>query len=150
MILRGHLGTTPDSRCDENGGHFTRFRMAVPKNRRKDDGQWEQLDSVWYTVKSWGKLAQHTALSLKKGDAVIVVGRPAAQAWEKDGELHSEVAVHASSVGHDLVFGITTLNKLVSAQKSDAGQEDGAEVSPVADPVVVAAAGADLPEEPPF
>lgn len=92
---------------------FGRFRMAVPRSRRRDDGEWEEIDPHWYTVKVWGHLAEHVNLSIRRGNPVIVVGRPVAQAWiNRLGEAQADMAVHAVSVGHDLVFGVTSFSRL--------------------------------------
>lgn len=121
MVLRGrvasevviHRGEEPGARA------FARFRMAVPRVRRRDDGEWEESEPNWYSVKAWGALAEHAHLSAHRGQPIVVVGRPSAQGWiSKEGEVRTEIAVHAVTIGHDLVFGVASFSRL-QRQPSD-------------------------------
>lgn len=114
MILRGRVGTGLTLRRAEDGGRsFARFRMVVPRSRRKDDGGWEDGEPQWYTVRAWGSLAEHLSVSLHKGQPIIVIGRPAVQAWiSREGELRSELAVNAITAGHDLGMGVGMFSRL--------------------------------------
>lgn len=129
MVLRGRVGTNlilhrPD---DEGGRSFARFRMVVPRARRKDDGQWEEGEPQWYTVRAWGTLAENMTMSLRKGHPILVIGRPAAYAWaSKDGELRAELAINAFSVGHDLGYGASLYRRIASLRGvEDALVENG-------------------------
>ena len=114
MVLRGRVGTKLTLRRPEDGGRsFVRFRMVVPRPRRRDNGDWEEGEAQWHTVRAWGVLAEHLSVSFAKGQPVVVVGRPAANAWiGSDGQLRSEVAVNAMTAGHDLTFGVTLYSRL--------------------------------------
>ncbi len=115
MILRGRVASDIAlHRSQEEGVKpFARFRMAVPRARRRDDGQWEDGEPQWFTVKSWGVLAEHAELSLRRGAPIVVIGRPAAQYWiNKDGEAQGDIAIHAVTFGHDLVFGVASFSRL--------------------------------------
>lgn len=113
MVLRGRTGSDVTLFQEENSRPYARFRLAVPRARRTDTGSWEELEGSWYTVKAWGPLALNIALALRKGQPVVVVGRPATQAWiSKTGEATSELVVHANTVGHDLTLGVTTFSKV--------------------------------------
>lgn len=126
MVLRGRVASDVVFHQSEgpDGRSFARFRMAVPRPRRRDDGQWEEGEPQWYTVKAWGILASHVNLSLRRGAPIIVVGRPSAQGWiAKTGEIRTDLAIHAVSIGHDLVFGVTTFARL--RPQTPAAQVDG-------------------------
>ena len=137
LTLRGRVGSDivlHPGNADKSA--FARFRLVVPRVRRRDDGSWEESAGSWYTVKCWGNLALNTGLSLHKGNPVIVVGRPAAQAWlSQAGELVAEIAVNAMTLGHDLTRGITGYNRV----RRDAA---GMEVRPAPDNRQGDAAGA--------
>ncbi len=134
MILRGRAASDVAlHRSDEpEAKTFGRFRMAVPRSRRKDDGQWEEIEPQWYTIKMWGVLAEHVNLSLRRGAPVLVVGRPVAQAWiNRVGEAQADLVIHAVSVGHDMVFGISSFSRLrrqtPELERMDEGAEDAPE-----------------------
>ncbi len=112
VVLRGRVGSDPILNDENQARPFARFRMVVPKYRRKTDGEWEELAGTWYTVKMWGSLAQNASQSLLKGHPVVVVGRPQAQAWtNREGETVSELAVTANTIGHDLAWGTSAYTK---------------------------------------
>lgn len=126
MILRGRVGTGVTLRRAEEGGRsFARFRMVVTRSRRKDDGQWEDGEPQWHTVRAWGALAEHLHVSFHKGQPIVVVGRPAVQAWiSRDGELRSELAVNAITAGHDLGLGVgmfSRVSAMVGGQSAAGG-----------------------------
>ncbi|WRS30080.1 single-stranded DNA-binding protein [Actinomycetaceae bacterium MB13-C1-2] len=137
VVLRGRAASDVAlHRSDEpEAKTFGRFRMAVPRSRRRDDGQWEEIKPQWYTIKLWGTLAEHVNLSVRRGAPVLVVGRPVAQAWiNRDGEAKADIAIHAVSVGHDMVFGISSFSRLrrqtVEVEEmEEAVEEQSAEVS---------------------
>ncbi len=124
MVLRGRVGTNLTLSRPESGQgrSFSRFRMVVPRSRRRDDGQWEESEPQWYTVRAWGSLAENLAMSLRKGNPVVVVGRPSANAWiGRDGELNSELAVNALTVGHDLSFGAAFYRRVAAVRQPEQG-----------------------------
>ena len=116
IILKGRVGTEPTMfKQTENRGPYVRFRMVVPRSRRKDNGQWEELESRWYTIRMWGTLANNVAMSIRKGQPVVVVGRPTAQAWQdREGNLRSEIAINANVVGRDLNLGVSVFRKFAN------------------------------------
>lgn len=106
QVLRGRVGTEPRVTRTASGKAWMRFRLAVPRVRRKDDGTYEELDARWYTVRVWDRLAEHVEASVRCGEAVIVIGRPTVNAWiDSEGVIQSELVVTAQSIGHDLVHG---------------------------------------------
>lgn len=148
MVLRGRAASDAVvfAKDGPEGRSFARFRMAVPRARRRDDGQWEDAEPQWYTVKAWGSLADHLHLSLRRGAPIVVVGRPSAQAWiDRGGELRSALDIHAVTIGHDLVYGVSSFARLRrpveaegdqaaagdSSSKEDLGENDqGPEAEP--------------------
>lgn len=106
LVLRGRMGTDIVTKTFDGGRMVARFRLAATQWRRRDDGTFEDLKPRWYTVKVWERLAENVLHSVVKGQPLIVVGRPVAEAYTgKDGELVGELVVSAISVGHDLAYG---------------------------------------------
>lgn len=141
VILTGRVGSDVIKSPDTEGGTpFARFRMVSPRGRWTDEGVWEEAPGAWYTVKAWGNLANNAHQSLRKGQPIVLVGRPGAQAWlNKENKIDSEIAIHASAIGHDLNRGISTFGKvtwdadrgaqrgdLEKAEEQDQGSEVGA------------------------
>ena len=75
--------------------------------RIKRDGEWEDGETLWYSVTAWRTLADHVSMSVRKGDAVIVHGRlRGAETWAPDeGTPSTTINVEAVLVGHDLTRG---------------------------------------------
>ena len=86
--------------------------MVIPRARRNDSGKWEDGEPKWHTIRAWGPLAENMASSLRKGQPLVVIGRPAAHAWVgQDGEIRTELAINAFTAGHDMGFGITNYRR---------------------------------------
>ena len=81
--------------------------------RRFRDGQWENGETLWHSVKAWRTLAVHVAASVSSGDPVLVTGRLVAESWKKeDGSVVTRHVILAVSVGHDLTRGTTQFTKM--------------------------------------
>lgn len=127
MVLRGRVGTDPTTYRGEGRQTYVRFRMVVPRSRRKDNGEWEELEARWYTIRLWGSLASNAAVSLHKGNPIVVIGRPTAQAWQdREGKVRSELAVNASAIGHDLNFGVSSFQRFASSESQGYESEQAA------------------------
>jgi len=77
----GHLGRDPESRYTQGGDQVCNFSVAVTE-------KWGGKETTtWFRVNAWKKLAEVAQNYLKKGDAVMVVGRMNCRQWEdKDGQ----------------------------------------------------------------
>ena len=115
MCIRGRVGSDIRMHSTSGGKLIAKFRLAVPRwryERSQDDGPGSYVEDepTWCTVQVWDSFAHNVGYSIQKGQPVIVMGRPLANAWVgKDGELRSEVVVAASAVGHDLSKGCASV-----------------------------------------
>ena len=99
VTLIGNLTHEPEVRAT-NGGSLTRLGLAV--NRRWPvNGGWENRVS-YFSVVTWGTLADNVATSLHKGDRVIVNGRLEQSSWQTEEQRRSTVEVVADEVGPSL------------------------------------------------
>lgn len=116
LTIRGRAGTAPDLTFLPSGARVCRFRMAVTQRGRDDAGIWHDVATTWYTVKAWNNLAENIAHSILKGQPVLVTGRLDINQWEnkETGQRGTEVAIIATSVGHDLTYGTARYHKLAS------------------------------------
>lgn len=106
LTLCGNIGTDLRTFTTARGVRGLSFRLGVTSYRVTDAGAFQSLDTRWYTVRAFDKLAENLLHSAHKGQAVIVIGRPGVNAWKDEGgEVRSELQVTASHVGHDLKYG---------------------------------------------
>ena len=80
MII-GNLGRDPEMRYTPSGQAVTQFTVAVNRNYRDNQGEWQE-DTEWFRVVAWGPLAERTAENLRKGRKVYVEGRIQTRQWE--------------------------------------------------------------------
>jgi single-strand DNA-binding protein len=99
--------------------------MAV--NRRVLDQQtntWQTRDTTYYTVRCYRGLGDNVHQSIRKGQPVVVYGRLRIKQFERDGEQRFWAEVEASSVGHDLKWGISAFEKPIRAYSSGMPGDD--------------------------
>lgn len=76
VVLEGHLGRDPELRYLASGEPFCTFSMA--ENYGKEGNRKTQ----WHNVVVWGSLAEATANTFKKGDAIHVEGPYRSRRWQ--------------------------------------------------------------------
>lgn len=90
----------------------TSFRVASTQ-RRKDNttGQWMDGHKFFVNVTFWRESAENVALSVKKGDPVLVTGRIFSRQYVKDEANHVAYEVEPEAIGHDLSRGTSSFTK---------------------------------------
>lgn len=113
ISLTGYVATQPVTRTVSSGASNTSMRVAwTPRRQDRVTGEWADGNTSYVTVICWRKLATHAAMSLRKGDPVVVRGRLSIRSYEdKNGNQRTAVEVEASSVGHDLSRGVALFNR---------------------------------------
>lgn len=98
VMLIGRLGHDPEMRYTPSGKPLTKFQMAV--NRSWTSGENEKkTETEWFTIVSWGKLAEICNQYLKKGRQVYIEGRLHTRNWkDEEGANHSSVEVVAQEM----------------------------------------------------
>ena len=97
MII-GNLGRDPEMRYTATGQAVTQFTVAVNRNFRGSDGNWQE-ETEWFRVVAWGPLAERTAENLRKGRKVYVEGRLQTRQWEdKEGQKRYTTELVANQV----------------------------------------------------
>ena len=98
MILIGNLGSEPEMRFTPNGRPVTSFRIATNWRYTTAEGE-RREETEWFTVVTWGRLAEQCNQFLTKGRLVYVEGRLRTNTWEsQDGQKHSRNEIVANSV----------------------------------------------------
>ena len=98
VMLIGRLGHDPEMRYTPSGKPLTKFQMAVNRSWTSADNE-KKTETEWFTVVSWGKLAEICNEYLKKGLQVYIDGRLQTRHWVDDkGANHSVIEVVAQEM----------------------------------------------------
>src|SRR4051812_43320916 len=85
MII-GNLGRDPEMRYTPSGQAVTQFTVAVNRNFKDHEGNWQE-ETEWFRVVAWGPTGERAAEHLRKGNKVYVEGRMQTRQWEgQDGQ----------------------------------------------------------------
>ena len=121
ITVTGVVGGDPRVHLTNQGLPITSFRLA--STRRffdREKGTWESGETNWYTVSTFRQLAKNAAVSIRRGDRVVVHGRLRLRAWESGEKRGTAIEIDADSVGHDLAWGTTSLTRNGAAGSTDA------------------------------
>ena len=97
VILVGRLTRDIELRYTNGGTCVGRFSLAVNRNKRSADGQWEE-ETGFFDVVLWGKQAESLSTYLRKGKQIAVEGSLRQDRWEQDGQKRSRVEIAANTV----------------------------------------------------
>lgn len=126
VTVRGYIATAPTQKyLPKTNIPLANFRLAsTPCWFDNSTGQWRESDTNWYTVNCFRALAHNSARSLHVGQPVLVTGRLKVKQFERsDGSQGTSIEIDASSIGHDLNFGIARFER-VSDRRPEAGDVD--------------------------
>ena len=112
VTLQGWLGSDVTVR-QAGDVPVAAFRVAAtPRRYNRKTGSWEDSPTQWYSVNAWRGLADNCALSLRRGDPVVVHGRLNVSVWvNAQGVEVTTFQVDATMVGHDLSRGTSAFTK---------------------------------------
>ena len=98
MIVIGNLGSEPEMRFTPNGRPVTSFNIATNWRYTTSEGERKE-ETEWFTVVTWGKLAEQCNQFLTKGRLVYVEGRLRTHTWEgQDGQRRHRNEIVADRV----------------------------------------------------
>ncbi|MDF2808816.1 MAG: hypothetical protein K0S43_3762 [Cellulosimicrobium sp.] len=127
VTLSGFVATTPTLFRSQSGNDFTSFRIA--RTRRyldRERGEWVDGRTLWFTVKTWKHVARNVALSLHKGDPVVVTGRLSLDEWDGPDGPRTSLVVEATALGPDLTLGEARFARTVHRREDDGARRDDA------------------------
>lgn len=115
ITITGLVATTPRHITTSDGLTILSFRLASSQ-RRYDalSGRWIDGDTNWYTVSAFRTLAKNGAVSLNKGDRVILTGRLRIRDWENTDRSGTTVEIEADSLGHDMAWGTSSYTRVAT------------------------------------
>ena len=98
IIIIGNLGRDPEMRYTPNGQAVTSFSVAT--NYRYNSAEGEQREETeWFTISTFGRLAETCNQYLSKGQKVYVDGRLRSRSYQaRDGETRYVLDVNADQV----------------------------------------------------
>jgi single-strand DNA-binding protein len=97
MII-GNLGRDPEMRYTPSGQAVTQFTVAVNRNFKDHEGNWQE-ETEWFRVVAWGPTGERAAENLRKGNKVYVEGRLQTRQWEgQDGQKRYTTELIADTV----------------------------------------------------
>jgi single-strand DNA-binding protein len=102
--VAGYIATEPRGNYTRTGVPTVSMRLAwTPRRLDRSTGEWADEPSSFASVRCFRKLAQNAAMSLRKGDPVIVTGTLRVREYEaSDGSKRTSIDVLATSIGPDL------------------------------------------------
>jgi len=74
IILIGNLGKDPDGTYTANGTAVTKFTLAVSRRAKTTEGE-AKVETDWFSIITWNKLAEVCNQYLRKGQKVYIEGR---------------------------------------------------------------------------
>lgn len=101
ITLCGLVATTPRHIVSQDGLPISSFRLA------STDGD----NTNWFTITCFRQLAINVAVSVSKGDRIIVSGALRVRDWDNGERAGTSVEVEADSIGHDLSFGSSVFTR---------------------------------------
>ena len=110
IAVSGLVATTPRHLVTQDGLPITSFRLVSRFEKVNPDGTTTEANN-WYTITSFRQLAINTAGSIGKGDRVVVSGELYVRDWDNGERAGTSVEINADAIGHDLLWGTTTLTK---------------------------------------
>ncbi|WP_068466558.1 single-stranded DNA-binding protein [Candidatus Protochlamydia phocaeensis] len=117
--IAGHLGKDPETRFTPSGQKVTTFNIATNHRKGKEDV------TIWVRVTVWGDRFDKIISYLKKGSAVVVMGKlnPPSSYTDKEGRTQISLEVTAEMIEFS-PFGKSDRNG-EPAQQGSATHEQG-------------------------
>jgi single-strand DNA-binding protein len=122
VTLTGIVGTEPRAVTTQEGLAITSFRLASTQRRfDKAQDKWVDGETNWYSITTFRQLATNAAVSVKKGERILVTGRLRIREWESGGKAGTNIDIEADALGHDLSWGTANFSRGAGATPVDTG-----------------------------
>jgi single-strand DNA-binding protein len=127
VTLVGFVAQDPNLRTTKDGKVVTDVRVGATRRiHDKATNEWRDLETSYYDVSCWNRLANHVRASLRKGDPVVVKGQFKVSTFaDRTGQLRSKVQIIADTVGHDLSRGVANYIRNRRPQENTDGDPAG-------------------------
>ena len=96
IVLVGRIARTPETKVSENGKKFSTLTLAVPRNYKNSNGEY---DTDFLDCTLWSSVAESTSEYCKTGDMIGVKGRVQSRIVElPDGQKRRKTEIVAERV----------------------------------------------------
>ena len=109
----GNAVTDVSLRTTSTGASVASFRIASNSRRfDKSTNTWIEQDPSYLSITAWSHLAENVALSIHKGQALVVTGKLKVKQWQDAEKSGTNVEIDATAIGHDLNRGTSEFTKV--------------------------------------
>jgi single-strand DNA-binding protein len=109
----GNAVTDVSLRTTTSGASVASFRLA--SNSRcfdKTSKSWVEQEPSYLSITAWSQLAENVALSVHKGQPIVVTGKLKVRQWQDGEKSGTAVGIDAQAIGHDLNRGTSDFTKV--------------------------------------
>lgn len=148
ITLTGIVGTEPRALTTNEGLAITSFRLASTQRRfDRATEKWVDGDTNWYTITAFRQLATNAAVSVKKGERILVTGRLRIRDWSAGGKSGINIDIEADSLGHDLSWGTAAFSRGAGSTPADTAATGEVETGEVATGELATGAASGFPTD---
>ena len=109
----GNAVTDVSLRVTSSGTSVASFRIASNSRRfDKSTSAWIDQEPSYLSITAWSQLAENVALSVHKGQPLVVTGKLKVRQWQDADKSGTNVEIDAIAIGHDLNRGTSEFTKV--------------------------------------
>jgi single-strand DNA-binding protein len=109
----GNAVTDVSLRVTSTGASVASFRIASNSRRfDKSTNSWIDQEPSYLSITAWSQLAENVALSVHKGQPLVVTGKLKVRQWQVADKSGTNVEIDATALGHDLNRGTSEFTKV--------------------------------------
>jgi single-strand DNA-binding protein len=109
----GNAVTDVSLRVTSSGTSVASFRIASNSRRfDKSANSWIDQEPSYLSITAWSQLAENVALSVHKGQGLVVTGKLKVRQWQDADKSGTNVEIDATAIGHDLNRGTSEFTKV--------------------------------------
>ena len=109
----GNAVTDVSLRVTSTGASVASFRIASNSRRfDKSTNSWIDQEPSYLSITAWSQLAENVALSVHKGQGLVVTGKLKVRQWQDADKSGTNVEIDATAIGHDLNRGTSEFTKV--------------------------------------
>ena len=109
----GNAVTDVSLRVTSSGTSVASFRIASNSRRfDKSTSSWIDQEPSYLSITAWSQLAENVALSVHKGQPLVVTGKLKVRRWQDADKSGTNVEIDAIAIGHDLNRGTSEFTKV--------------------------------------